>query len=129
MSGTEQLGISIWCVDNSYMVHEDLIGLVEVEATDAATLCSIIKNILLCVSLELKQCHGQAYDGAANMAGHLNGLAAHLQAEEHKMLVVHCMAHCLNLCLQDCTCNRYCVRDALNLTSELNSLIHASPSI
>ena len=45
-----------------------------------------------------------------------------------KHLFVHCMAHCLNLCLQECasTC---CVREALALTSELASLIHASPKL
>ena len=46
ISGAEQLGISIRWVENDYQVHEDLIGLVEVEATDAATLCSIIKVIV-----------------------------------------------------------------------------------
>ena len=61
------------------------------------------------------------------MAGHLNGLAVRLQSEEHRMLHVHCMAHCLNLCLQDCSRNCCCIRDALDLTSELNSLIRASP--
>lgn len=43
------------------------------------------------------------------------------------MLHVHCMAHCLNLYLQDCSRNCCCIRDALDLTSELNSLIRASP--
>ena len=28
ISGTEQLGFSVRCVDNDYQVHEDLIGLV-----------------------------------------------------------------------------------------------------
>ena len=53
-------------------MYEDLIGLVEVEATHAATLASTIKDILLRVNLQLTQCRGQAYDGAANMAGHLS---------------------------------------------------------
>ena len=34
-------------------------------------------------------CHGQAYDGVANIAGHLNGLAVSLQFEEHRILHVH----------------------------------------
>ena len=88
---------------------------------------STIKDILLHVNLQLTECHGQAYDGAANMAGHLSGVATHLQAEEPRMLFVHCMAHCLNLFLQDCARNCCCVRDALDLTTELASLIHASP--
>ena len=61
------------------------------------------------------------------MAGHRNGSAVCLQSEEHRMLHVHCMAHCLNVCLQDCSRNCCCIRDALDLTSEVNSLIRASP--
>ena len=127
VSGGEQLEISILWDDSSYTVYEDLIGLVEVEATDAATLVSTIKDILLHVNLQLTQCHGQAYDGAANMAGHLSGVATRLQAEEPRMLFIHCMGHCLNLCLQDCARNCCCVKDALDFTTELASLIRASP--
>ena len=47
------------------------------------------------------------------------------QAEEPRMLFVHGMAHCLKLCLQDCARNCCCVRDALDLTTELASLIQS----
>ena len=36
------------------------------------------------------------------------------------------MAHCLNLCLQECASSCVCVREALALTSELNTLVRAS---
>jgi len=48
MSGHEQLGIFVRWVDGSYNVHEDLIGLIEVEMTDVATLTSTLKDTLLC---------------------------------------------------------------------------------
>ena len=51
-SGPEQLGISIRWVDTGHTVYEDLIGLVEVEATHAATLASTIKDILLRINLQ-----------------------------------------------------------------------------
>ena len=127
MSGHEQLGISVRWVDGSYNVHEDLVGLVEVEVTDAATLTSTLKDTLLRCNLQLVQCRGQAYDGASNMAGHLTGVSTRIQAEEPRALFVHCMAHCLNLCLQDCARKCHCVRDALDLAAELASLIRASP--
>ena len=103
ISGAEQLSLSIQWVKNDYQVHEDSIGLIEVETTDAATLCTIIKDVLLRVNLHLTQCHGQGYDGVANMADHLNGLAVRLQSVEHRMLHVYFMAQCLNLCLQHCS--------------------------
>ena len=45
-SGAEQLRISLWWVDSDYTVYEDLIGLVEVEMTDAATLVGISRTPL-----------------------------------------------------------------------------------
>ena len=126
-SGPEQLGISLRWVDSDYIVNEDLIGLVEVEMTDAATLVETIKDTLIRMHLQLTQCRGQAYDGASNMAGHLSGVSTRIQSEEPSALYVHCMAHCLNLCLQDCGRNCRCVRDALDLASELGSLVRASP--
>ena len=48
ISGADRLGISVRWIENDYQVHEDLIGLVEVETTDAPTLYTImIKGVLL----------------------------------------------------------------------------------
>ena len=79
------------------------------------------------MNLQLTQCRGQAYDGAANMAGRLSGVAMRLQSEQNSILFVHCMAHCLNLCLQDCAHNCSCVRTTLGVTSDLANFIRASP--
>ena len=35
-----------------------------------------VKDCLTRFSLPLSQCRGQAYDGAANMSGHISGVAA-----------------------------------------------------
>ena len=43
----EQFAISLRWVDDSYMVHEDLIGLVQVDTTDAAMLSGAIKDVLI----------------------------------------------------------------------------------
>ena len=126
ISGKEQLAVLI-CWTEASNVNEDLIGFVEVCETDASTLTSAIKDVLLRVSLSLSQCVGQAYNGASNMAGHLSWVAKRIQDEEPKALFVHCMAHCLNLCLQECASSCHCVSEALALTSELASLIRASP--
>ena len=51
----------------------------------------------------MQLCRDQAYDGASNMAGHLNRVAAGLQKEEPEAHFVHlpCLAHSLNLCLHE----------------------------
>ena len=46
-SGAEQLGISLRWVDSDCTVYKELIGLVEVEMTDAATLVEVIKDTLV----------------------------------------------------------------------------------
>jgi len=79
------------------------------------------------VSLPISHLCGQAYDGASSMAGHLTGVAKRIQDDQSKALFVHCVAHCLNLCLQDCASKCCSVREALAITSELATLIRASP--
>jgi len=102
VSGKEQLAISLRSVNGSYEIFEELIGLVEVERTDAASLKSVIEDVLIRCYIPIGSCRGQAYDGATNMAGHLNGVAIQIQSEEPKALFVHCLAHSVNLCLQEC---------------------------
>ena len=127
ISHTEQLAISLHWVDTNYIINEDIIALCEAEQTDVATITSTIKDALIRCCLQISQCQGQAYDGAANMAGHLTGVATRLQQEQKSALFVHCVAHSLNLCLQDCGKRCACVREAFGLASELSSIVHASP--
>ena len=47
INSVEQFAISLRWVDDSYMVHEDLIGLVQVDTTDAAMLSGAIKDVLI----------------------------------------------------------------------------------
>lgn len=72
-------------VSETYEIHEDLIGLVQMETTDASTITSVLQDCLLRCNLPVSNCRGQAYDGAANMAGHLNGVAVKIQALEPRL--------------------------------------------
>ena len=126
VANKEQLVCIRW-VDNDFQIHEDPVELINVSKTDAVTLTSAIKDCLIRLSLPLAQCRGQAYDGASNMSGHLNGVAAKIQSEVPSALFVHCFAHCTNLALQ--AIGRQCVpvRDALDLVVEIIQLIRYSP--
>ena len=127
VSGTEQFAVSIRWVSQEYLINEDLITLAEVEQTDGASLTATLKNVLICNGLQISKCYGQAYDGASNMSGHLNGVAARIQKEQPKAHYVHCVAHSLNLCLQDCGKNCISMKEALAVTTEVASIIRASP--
>ena len=83
------------------------IGLVQVPKTDSSTLFSTLQDICIRCMLPLSKCRGQAYDGAANMSGHVRGVAARMKEKNNSALHVHCLAHSLNLCLQDAA--RTCV--------------------
>ncbi|XP_046569596.1 zinc finger MYM-type protein 1-like [Haliotis rubra] len=108
-------------------VNEDAIGLYEVPSTTSATLTEVLKDTLIRCDLPLSNCRGQGYDSASNFQGHVNGVAVQLQGEEPRAVHVHCLAHCINLALQEAT--RACkpLRDALDITIEVNKLIKYSP--
>jgi len=95
----------------NYTVYEVLIGSIEVDKTDAVTLTGMIKDALLHLIVTLNQCCGQAFD----MAGHLNGVAAHIIKESPKAHYVHHLAHSLNLCLQDCAWACQIIKESLLL--------------
>ena len=47
--------------------------------------------------LDLQNCHGQGYDSAGAVSGHVNGLPALILRENSKALYTHCASHRLNL--------------------------------
>ena len=116
ISDKEQLAIFLRWVDKSYTVYEDIVDLVQVETTNASTIRSVLKDCLIRCTIPLSNCPSQAYDGAANMAGHLQGFKSSFYSL--------CAAQSLNLCLQEC--GRLAVkvgRDALGLVNEVCNFI------
>ena len=61
--------------------------------------CLAGKNIstLEGYNFDLQNLRGQAYDGAGNMAGTTNGLAAVITEQYPQALYLHCASQCLNL--------------------------------
>lgn len=127
VSVNEQMCIAIRWVNSDYEIMEDPIGLIELPKTDASTLTSSIKDVLIRCMLPLSSCRGQAYDGAANMSGRISGVAARIKSDVPSALHVHCLAHCLNLCLQDSARICVIVRDTLELVIGIVKLIKYSP--
>jgi len=72
----------------------------DIPQTNAETISHVIKTYIVGIMLPINQCRGQAYDGAANMSGHINGVTARIQEVEPRAIYVHCLAHCTNLSLQ-----------------------------
>ena len=123
----EQLCLAIRWVDKSFQILESPIELIQVPKTDAKTLATLIKDSLIRLALPISQCRGQAYDGAANMSGHISGVAALIQQVKESALYVHYLGHCTNLCLQTTAKRIPSIHESLKFVMGLGQLIRFSP--
>jgi hypothetical protein len=120
--------ISIRWVDNHFDIHEYALGLVQLPDTEAATLFSVIKDVLIQCSMPISQCRGQAFNGVSNMSGIQNGVQALIKREESRALYANCLGHSLNLCVQEDTKRCVNVRNVMDFIYELVQLIKLSPN-
>ena len=99
VSNKEQLSLVVRYVDaDTLLVREDLLGFLECDTgISGRALADKITSTLQAYGLDLSHLRGQAYDGAGNMAGSVNGTAALITADYPLALYLHCASHCLNL--------------------------------
>ena len=69
VSNAEQMVFCLRYVDAHLEVHEEFIGLYNLERTNAGMIVSVVKDVLLRMNLSITNCRGQCYDGASNMSG------------------------------------------------------------
>ena len=96
--------------------------------TDAETITTSLKDILLRCNLTIDDSRWQTYDGAANMAGSRNGVAARISSENPRALYIHCGNHTLDLALHDCVKESEIISDALKVVQDLAVFIRSSPT-
>ncbi|XP_046862561.1 zinc finger MYM-type protein 1-like [Xenia sp. Carnegie-2017] len=114
ISNKEQLTCVLrWIPRTDLSVHENFLGMYELEKTDAKTITTSLKDILLRCSLTIDDCRWQTYDGAANMAGGRSGVAARISSENPHALYIHCGNHSLDLALRDCVKESWIISDTL----------------
>ena len=96
----EQMPIVLRFVDNDDNIREAFLDFAAcLEGTTGAALQEVILDHLERWNLDHTKLRGQGYDGAGNMAGRLNGVAALIKAQYPKALYFHCASHALNLCI------------------------------
>ena len=128
ISNKEQLTCVLrWVSTTNLSVHKDFLGMYQLEKTDAETITSSLKDIWLQCNLKTEDLRWQTYDGAANMAGCLNGVAARILSENPRALYVHCANHNLDLALKDCTKASKIIRNSLDSVQDLAIFIRSSP--
>ena len=127
IANKEQFTICFRWIDSDLQDHEDFIGLYEVDNIGANCLVHHIKDVLLRMNLTLSKCRGQCYDGASNMSGIRNGVAAQISSEEKRAIYTHCYGHSLNLAVSDCIKKNKVCPNALDTAFEITKLIKFSP--
>ena len=75
VSNREQVTMIIRRVSEHLQVREQFLGLFHVPSIDAATLATVIKDVLVRKNLCLQKVSGQCYDGASAMSGSKSGVA------------------------------------------------------
>ena len=127
VSNHEQVVICVRWVSVDFDVHEDFIGLSQVDKIDAGTLVAVIRDFFLRMNISLHKLRGQCYDGAAAMAGLRPGVGKQIEDLEPRAVYTHCYGHSLNLACGDTIKTCKLLREALDTTYEITKLIKKSP--
>ena len=72
-------------------------------------------------------CRGQCYDGASNMSGVKNSVAAQITSTEKRAVYIHCYGHALNLAVSYTAKQSKVCCEALEVAYEIRKLIKFSP--
>lgn len=106
ISGTEQMSVCLRYLDfdddlQKLIIREDFVGFVPIYNQTSEKITEALLKRCKELSLEMKKCIGQGYDGARNMSGHVNGVQARMKNLYPLMMYVHCYSHRLNLALSN----------------------------
>ena len=82
-------------------VHERLLSLVKATSTSGESLFVLLKDTLEKHNLDIRNCVGDSFDGAPNMSGTYNGVAAKNSNVASLHIHTWCYSHSLNLVLSD----------------------------
>jgi hypothetical protein len=126
-SNKELVVICFRSVDEGFQCHEDVVGLYQVESIKSDCIVEVLKDTMIRLGLPIRDCRGQCYDGAANMAGVRNGVATQICKEEPRALFSHCYGHALNLAASDTVKQNKILCDTLATAFEISKLLKFSP--
>ena len=126
-SNKEQVVVCFRSVDEQFEPHEDFVGLYQVDSIDSRSIVKVLKDTILRLNLAMSNCRGQCYNGAANMAGIRNGVAAQICVEEPHAAYSHCYGHALNLAANNTVKKNKILSDVLDTVFEITKLLKFSP--
>ena len=120
-SNQEQLSLVIrYDVDSDCVIREKFLGFLHYNlGLSGKALAETVLGGLIDLGLDIRNCHGQGYDGAAAVSGHINGLSAHICKINNRAIYPHCHSHRLNLII-GASCNIQCVRNVFDQIKEIS---------
>ena len=127
VTNQEQVTIVMRRIDQCLEVHEEFLGLYSVPCIDAATLFSVIQDVMLRLNIPMNKLRGQCFDGCSTMSGSRSGVAKRVQEVESRAVFTHCYSHSLNLAVSDSCKKSQFMKSALEVTHEITKLIKLSP--
>ena len=128
ISNKEQLTLCLRCVDELFNIHEDFLGLYQLENIKSNTIVSAIRDVLLRTQISLDNCRGQCYDGASNMLGKKSGVAKQILDIQPKAFATHCHCHSLSLSVKETTKESKILSDTMDTSGEIPILVKYSPN-
>ena len=115
-----QLSLVIRYVDCDCVIREEFLGFLHCDlGLSGKTLAETVLGGLINLGLDIRNCCGQGYDGAASVSGHINGLSAHFCKINSKAIYTRCHSHCFNLVV-GASCNIQCVRNVFDQIKEVS---------
>ncbi|XP_050062925.1 52 kDa repressor of the inhibitor of the protein kinase-like [Aphis gossypii] len=118
ISVVEQLALCVRYVDKNKNLNDNFLKFIPVQSLTGKNLADSILNGLMSCGVDCNYLYGQGYDGASNMAGHMQGVQAHVRAMYPKALYIHCAAHSLNLAVSTAS-NIKPIRNCLGIIEKL----------
>ncbi|XP_068114995.1 zinc finger MYM-type protein 1-like [Hyperolius riggenbachi] len=121
----EQLSFVMRYVYND-KIHEEFIGFHQAQGLNATSLTSTIIQVLADLTIDIKTCIGQCYDGASVMSGDAAGVQKKFREQCPRALYVHCYSHRLNLVIVDIVKNIEMADEFFSLVQNLYNFISGS---
>ncbi|XP_056468103.1 zinc finger MYM-type protein 1-like [Gadus chalcogrammus] len=128
LSHTDQLTFVVRYVSQEGKIFERFLKFLPIFSHTGESLFDSVTGVLQDMHIDIKNCRGQCYDNASNMAGAYKGLRARIQEINPLADWIPCAAHSLNLVG---VCSVDCCRDAssfFRLVQSIFTFFSASPS-
>ena len=126
VSGNEQFSVCLQYATKDLEMVNSFLGMYNAPESTGETLASVVKDVLLWLSILLMKLEGFSFDGAANMSGWFHGVQSILRKECTEALYVHCANHSLDFVLQEVARSVRGVADALQFVRDVSYMIRES---